>query len=433
MSRLAWLALAIATHAQAALPQTLSLDEALQVAHDRQPALRLARAQVDVSSARARETLASVLPTVSMALLYSRQTSNFVGRPSTVPQNTSAASTLSFDSADFWSGNLTAQATLWDFGQGWNRYQSALSTRDAQEAQQRASEVATALQVRTAWFNVLAQHELVDVAKATLQNTQAHFEQVKGFVEVGTRPEIDLAQSKAERANARLALLNTTNAYLVAKAKVNQAIGLEGPAGWEAVGEPPPAQDAENASSDVLFEQALGGRPEAAALEAQLNASQLALRSVRAGYLPTLGIQLGATAGALTLSKPVPNLSGQLTLGWQLYQGGLTGALAIENEAAIVGLQAQRDTLRLQVRLDVEQALLGVKAARESVDVAQEALEASVERLRLAEGRYQAGAGSALERGDAQVAQTSAAAQRVQAVYGLAIARAQLSAALGLQ
>ena len=49
----------------------------------------------------------------------------------------------------------------------------------------------------------------------------------------------------------------------------------------------------------------------------------------------------------------------------------------------------------------------------------------------LAEGRYQAGVGNIIELGDAQVAQTSAAAQAVQAEYNLATARAQLGRALG--
>ncbi len=52
-------------------------------------------------------------------------------------------------------------------------------------------------------------------------------------------------------------------------------------------------------------------------------------------------------------------------------------------------------------------------------------------RLKLAEGRYEAGVGSAIELGDAQVALTHAGAQRVQAQFNLSTARAQLLAALG--
>jgi outer membrane protein len=60
-----------------------------------------------------------------------------------------------------------------------------------------------------------------------------------------------------------------------------------------------------------------------------------------------------------------------------------------------------------------------------------DALVSAREQLRLAEQRYATGVGNIIELVDAQVAYTSAAAQVVQARYGLATARAQLLAALG--
>ncbi|HEX8910509.1 MAG TPA: TolC family protein, partial [Anaeromyxobacteraceae bacterium] len=92
---------------------------------------------------------------------------------------------------------------------------------------------------------------------------------------------------------------------------------------------------------------------------------------------------------------------------------------------------AQLDSARQQVRLDVEQARLAVRAAKGSLAAAGVALQNARERLRLAEGRYQAGSGNAIELGDAQVALTTAAAQQVQSEQSLSTARAQLLRALG--
>jgi len=72
-----------------------------------------------------------------------------------------------------------------------------------------------------------------------------------------------------------------------------------------------------------------------------------------------------------------------------------------------------------------------VRAAKAALSASLEAEENARVRLRLAEGRYQAGVGSVIELGDAQVAVTNASAQRVQAEYTLASARAQLLHALG--
>jgi outer membrane protein len=83
------------------------------------------------------------------------------------------------------------------------------------------------------------------------------------------------------------------------------------------------------------------------------------------------------------------------------------------------------------VRLDVDSARLAIRAAKAIIGAAEDAATSAREQLRLAEQRYATGVGSIIELDDAQVAYTSAAAQLVEARYGLSAARAQLLAALG--
>ncbi len=427
--------LLVASAAWAELPDSVSLEEAVAHAKDTQPTLRQARAVSEAAVARTEQSFAPILPTVTAQLAYRRATGNFVAQQGTVSSNTSSTATttsvITFNSYDYFSGSLIASATLWDFLQNWNRYKASLSIADAQAAQVHAAEVAAILNVRTAWHTARAQKDLVAVAKATLANTEAHLQQIQGFVTVGTRPEIDLAQSKSERANARLSLVNATNNYSVARARLNQAMGIEGPVTYDVVGDPAIPVEGEEKTADGLLQEALTSRPEAVALEGQVKAQDYLNRATRGAYLPTLSAVVSGTVAAPSLDKPVPNMSGQLVLNWPIFQGGLTNGQLREGEAVLRQLEAQRDGLRLQVRLDVETAVLGVAAAKEAVEVAGEAVDAARERLRLAEGRYRAGAGSSIELGDAQIASTSAEAQVVQAKANLAIARSQLIASLG--
>ena len=83
--------------------------------------------------------------------------------------------------------------------------------------------------------------------------------------------------------------------------------------------------------------------------------------------------------------------------------------------------------------MDVNAALLAVRAAKASQSATSEALENARLQLKLAEQRYQVGVGSSIELTDAQVALTQAAAQAVQATDNLSTARAQLVRALGRQ
>ena len=76
-------------------------------------------------------------------------------------------------------------------------------------------------------------------------------------------------------------------------------------------------------------------------------------------------------------------------------------------------------------------AQLAVTAAKATIGSAQEAAVNAHEQRRLAEQRFATGVGSIIELFDAQVADTAAATQLVQARYQLSSARAQLLWALG--
>jgi len=116
---------------------------------------------------------------------------------------------------------------------------------------------------------------------------------------------------------------------------------------------------------------------------------------------------------------------------WPIFQGGLTNGTVHTAEANLTYANAALEAERLQVRFDVEQAILTLRATKVAIDASREALTNAREQLRLAEGRYQSGVGSIIELGDAQIAATNAAAQVVQADFNLATARAQLLTALG--
>jgi outer membrane protein len=195
------------------------------------------------------------------------------------------------------------------------------------------------------------------------------------------------------------------------------------------------AIEGEDEGTEQLASKALGNRPEIVSLAKQREADQLTVRSIKGGYGPTLdaigGLSLADLWGHGTDTGAVPTVYVGAALTWPLFQGGLTVGQVKEAEGNLGVVDAQLDQEKLQVRLDVEQARLAVRASKVAITTADEALTNARYQLKLAEKRYAAGVGSIIELGDAQVATTSAGAQRVQADYNLATARAQLLAALG--
>jgi outer membrane protein len=413
------------------LPQLLTLEEAEKLASEHQPSLRLAGASFEAADARAGEARAPLLPQVSASASYVRQTGNFALRPGALPTAVANLPSPSFKSYNYFLFGGQVQQLIYDFGQTTGRWHAAEAQAKSQQAAARATDLVVIFNVRTAFFNARAQKDLVRVAKETLENQERHLQQIEGFVQVGTRPDIDLAQARSDRANAEVQRISAENAYATARAQLNQAMGIEDTIDYDVSNDAFPPVDSEGLEMDPLVADAIKARPEIAQVDEQVKAQSLTVDSARGGYFPTVAAQGGITDNGPSLDNLVWNWNLQLSLTWNLFQGLLTDETVREARANLAGLGAQLETLRLAIRLEVEQAHLAVRAAAASLEASKEALVNARERLRLAESRYQTGVGNIIELGDAQVAVTSAGGQEVSAVYNLATARAQLLKALG--
>lgn len=417
------LALAVllsAAPAAAAAPDAdgpLTLERAVATALAHQPQLRAARAQTRAAQARAAQGNAALLPAARLSAGVSR--GGFL-----VPPETSTS----------WTLGLSASQPLFD-AFSWYSATAGRAAAAAQAETERDSVQAVVLAVRTAWFQAAAARDLVEVAKETLANREAHLTQVQGFVEVGTRPEIDLAQARADRANAVVQLIGAENDLATGHAQLNQAMGVAASTDYALAPTQVAALAGEEGDVEALLAEALAARPDVAARARQRAGQEATLRSAQATWLPSVlagaSVNKAAPTGGELLDKSRRSWSAGLTLSWPLLEGGRGAARVSEAQASLDALDAEDEAFRQQIRLEVEQARLAVRSARAALEASREVVVNARERLRLADARYQAGLGSGLELNDAQVAVTSAAAQEVKARFTLASARAQLAKALG--
>ncbi len=428
----------------------LTFDEALRIARATHPQLQVAHAQSEVADARSYESRAALLPQVNGSASYQRTTNNLpsgggsagtstaVGTgtgtgtstgTTTVPSNGSSHG--SFDTSNYFRFGVTASQLIYDFGQTTGRWNAAKTTARSQLDSEARTAQQVSYNVRAAYYNAAATYALVKVAQDGLTNQEAHLVQAQGFVRAGTQPEIALAQALTNRATARVQLITAQNAYDVAKAQLNQAMGVDGPIDYQV--EAPvvePVADEEK-STDELLPMAMKARPDLQAMADQIKAQEFTISSTRGGYYPGLSASTTLSDAGPAFDNLAWNWNAILSLSWPIFGGGITNQQVREARATISVLRGQYEIQRQQIRLDLEQARLAVRAAKASEEATHEAVVNAREQLRLAEGRYQAGVGNMIELGDAQVAMTTAAAQEVQAHFGLATSRAQLLLALG--
>jgi outer membrane protein len=404
--------------------RVLTLDEALRIGLERQPQIRQAQASVEAARGRVDQSLAPMLPQITGTASYER-TSGTAGQAVNVFTGSGVGS------RDLYSVGLTGRLLVFDFGQTPNRWRAARAAESGQESSARGTSLSVALSIRTTYFNAVAFKALVGVARDRLANEERHFQQIKAFVEVGTRPRIDLVSEQSNLANARVQLIQAENNYATARVQVEQAIGVTDLGAWDVQETGLAPVPGEEAAPEVLLQEAISARPDLSALSQQLRAQELTVSALQGGYLPSLGVSASVSEQGPRANDLTEAWSTQVTLSWPLFQGGQTRGQVREARANATALDAQLETLRQQVRLDVEQARLGVRAATATVAASKDASASAREQLALAEGRYQTGVGSVLELSDAQLALTTALGQQVQAEFSLASARSQLLRALG--
>jgi outer membrane protein len=411
--------------------RVLSLQSAVETGRSHAPAIRVANANTDAADARRLRSQAALLPTLTGTANYLRTQANLIPRPGTTNISTQNSTAHRNDFYNSFQFGLTASVLLYDFNGSIDRFRSSKEATAAAADRAKAAELTADLNVRNAFFTARANRSLVAVANETLANNQRHVDQIQAFVDVGTRPEIDLAQVRTDFANARVTLVQAENNYAIAKVTLQRSMGLEGAVDFEVADERLPPIEDEAAELDVLLTKALHDRPDVNALVRDLRANELSETAAKGAFGPSISGTTGLTAGGVQIDDLRYNVSAGVGLTWPLVSGGASLADIREARANKAATQANIADIRLSVRLQIEQARLGIVAAIAANEAANEALENARVRQRLAEGRYEAGVGNVIELGDAQVALTQAESQAVQAEYNISIARAQLISALG--
>jgi outer membrane protein len=409
----------LAAAALAAAPQVpaspLTLDEAVRLAEANQPALRAARADVRAGEARTAQARSALLPRLDASAQAARQ-----GEVRSV-----------FGDVNRFTASLGAEQLLWDFGQTTGRVAAARALERADDAALREAGLAVVAQVRDAFALALARDALLAVARGTLDNQLRRAGSVQAFVEVGSRPESDLAQARSEVAQARLAVVDAESQVALARAQLHRALGLDGTPDYALAPATVAAVAGEDGPAGPLAERMLANRPALQGAAERVRAQERSAGAARGARWPRLGAFASANAAGPRPDRTDGAWAAGVTLSWTLFDGGLVRAQVREADAALASLRAQEETARQDARLELEQLLANVRGAKAALAATGEAVAAARERLRLASARYESGAGTLLEVNDAEVAVATAAGQGVEAEYRLAQSRARLVEVLG--
>jgi len=327
------------------------------------------------------------------------------------------------------SATLDARYTLLGAGK-FGELRSSRASVESAEATETVARFRTALATDAAYFAVLANHELSQVATDRLRRAEEQLGIARVRVVAGEAIASDSLQLLLEVSRARLAVLSRDSAVVVSRLQLGRMIGLAGAADAAPIdtAKPPPLPMTQE---EAIAEMRRRG-PDVEASRADERSASALLLAEREGYLPE--ITLGATMGRYD-SQLFPSALKRnqlaVTVAVPFWNGG-------GRELAVARARADRDVARA-TRADRErgagevmaQAYHGYITSRSGIDLSLIGVAAATENYRVQRARYREGATTILDLLEAQVALSEAEAALIQARYSTRLALAQIEALLG--
>ena len=249
------------------------------------------------------------------------------------------------------------------------------------------------------------------------------------------KSQVDLSFAQVNLTDAKLMLLRAQDRVAAAYAGLGQALGTQQSIEYQLADQamPPSPPD----SVDPLITQAFQSRPELASIRLQQQADQKFVYAERDLKRPT--VSLTAVGGALPYIDP-GNANADIPAGYEaaainvnipVFNGHLFSA---RRQAAEYQLQATNQHVRdLQDRIarDVRTFWARAKTSYQAISATEELLQQANLAQDLAQGRYNLGLASIVELTQAQLGQTQAQVENVNAKYEYQEAYAALQYTLG--
>ena len=185
-----------------------------------------------------------------------------------------------------------------------------------------------------------------------------------------------------------------------------------------------------NISFNESLKIACDQNPTLIAAKKKMEGSKLLVKSAKVAFLPDI-----TGFGQYSRGGGEPNKDYGYQLGAQISYTNLNLLLLKQrvDEATLTYKKDQADyeTQRQKLYLDVKQAYIQLKNAQESIPVARASMNVAKERYDLAAGRYKAGLGDAIEIKDAQITYQNAKLQFYNTLMQYHISAANLERVIG--
>ena len=288
----------------------------------------------------------------------------------------------------------------------------------------------TVLSVKNTYFNVLRDQAQVRVNEQLVAADTESVRIAQVRFDAGATARYDVLTAQTTLSNAQTQLSSSRNTLTLAAANLNNLVGLDQDTTvtLEEPAQPPLTQRFDRTA---LTRTALANRPEVKQADRNITLAERLKKLAGVGLLPSLSIVgSGGYTGPITTNSHT-SYTISAVIGIPLYDGGATKAKVRTAESDVRTQKITRDQLRLNVDLEVRQALSNINDAQTRAASTGIGASTADEAYRLANVRYQNGIGTILDVVNAQAQLAQAQSNLLNAQYDYQTSLAQLTRAIG--
>ncbi len=407
----------------------ITLDDALDFALARSPAAVAAEATYISARADLYQGWGGVLPTASASYSASRylDRGTFKLGGYEIPGYTPPLHYY-YGQAQINQPIFAGGALIWGVMSGRAAARAGAASRNEQRDQ-------LVVDVARAYFGVLKAEGLKEVADVAAEASRKNEKLARVQYDTGATSRAEYLKAVVQRGTDEIAAIAAEAAVATARLAFFNAVGMEPDETLEftAVETTPPL---ELPPIEELIPPAMKRRPDVTQAREEDRKAELAVRTARAGWFPTIGA--AATYDWNDFYAPSRytwNENDEWTLGvtasWNIFDSFQTKANVARARAAAATARVAADRIRDVVALDITDAYYEYKKQAETVAVAKETAAAAEEEFAIVQQLFELGGASALELTDAQARYIQAQNAYVEAKYDLLAADFELKRALG--
>ncbi|MCR5850121.1 MAG: TolC family protein [Bacteroidaceae bacterium] len=285
------------------------------------------------------------------------------------------------------------------------------------------------LGVATSFLEAVCQKDMVEVAERQVELSQVQVRRMELLYENDKVSEADLSQIRSTLANDELSLTQQRNRYMLALLDLSQLLELESPDDFD-VARPliDSAIMTELPSPDLIYNEALGVKPQIQAEQIRLQSAQKSVLVAKSAFYPTLYFNAGLGSSYYKTSGfEAMSFGRQLRDNFNQYFGAsisvpIFNRFATRNGVRSARLQVNAQQMRLEqakksLYKEIQQAYYNAVAAIRQCESSDVALSSASTSFDLMQRKYENGKATLADYQDAKTKYMLAESQQIQSRY----------------